>query len=310
MSRPLRIEFPGAVYHLTARGNARAPIFRTDGDHDSFLSTLAHVVDREGWSCHAYCLMPNHYHLLVETARPTLVAGMRQLNGAYSQAFNGRHTRTGHLFQGRYKAILVQKEAHLLELCRYVVLNPVRARLCARVEDAAWTSYRATIGKAPRPTFLTVDWILGQFEATTAAARLAFRQFVAEGFEDRPLLALDGMVNLGDAQHVPKGALSNVAAAEVPTRQRMPFRPPLAEIFREDEQGIVLARKNGYSLREIAVYIGVHYSTVSRRLRALELGVEAELDAGGREPSDASMQDLTPRPPLGSALWAWRAAPS
>jgi REP element-mobilizing transposase RayT len=123
MARPLRLEFPGAVYHLTSRGNARQKIFFTDADCELYLSTLAGVVRRYDWICHAYCLMANHYHLLIEKPKANLSIGMRQLNGIYTQSFNRRHQRAGHLFQGRFKAILVEKEAHLLELCRYVVLT-------------------------------------------------------------------------------------------------------------------------------------------------------------------------------------------
>ena len=163
MARPLRLQYPGAVYHLTSRGSARQKIFWDDTDRETFLQTLGQVISRYGWLCHAYCLMDNHYHLLVETPKPNLARGMRQLNGIYTQAFNRCHGRVGHLFQGRYKAILVEKQAHLLELCRYVVLNPVRARPHKRVGAWPWSSYRATAGLAPGPAFLTVDWVLGQF---------------------------------------------------------------------------------------------------------------------------------------------------
>jgi REP element-mobilizing transposase RayT len=138
MARPLRLEFPGAVYHLTSRGNARQNIFFTDADRELYLSTLAGVVRRYRWICHAYCLMANHYHLLIETPKANLSIGMRQLNGIYTQSFNRRNQRVGHLFQGRFKAILVEKEAHLLELCRYVVLNPVRVKGGASAQSWKW----------------------------------------------------------------------------------------------------------------------------------------------------------------------------
>ncbi len=127
MARPLRIESPGAVYHLTSRGNARNSIYLDDNDRQRFLAILGNVVDRYNWLCHAFCLMDNHYHLLIETLDPNLSLGMRQLNGVYTQGFNRAHNRVGHVFQGRYKAILVEKDEHLLELCRYIVLNPMRA---------------------------------------------------------------------------------------------------------------------------------------------------------------------------------------
>jgi REP-associated tyrosine transposase len=117
MARPLRLEFPGAIYHLTGRGNARQKVFFTDADRELFLSTLAGVVTRYHWICHAYCLMANHYHLLIETPKAKLSIGMRQLNGIYTQSFNRRHNRVGHLFQGRFKAILVERESHRRPLC-------------------------------------------------------------------------------------------------------------------------------------------------------------------------------------------------
>jgi REP element-mobilizing transposase RayT len=135
MARPLRIEYPGAVYHVTYRGNAREKVFLVDPDRELFLDVLSQVVERSNWRCHAYCQMTNHYHLLIETLEPTLSRGMRQLNGVYTQEFNRRHRRTGHVFQGRFKAILVERDAYLLELARYVVLNPVRAKMVRSTRD-------------------------------------------------------------------------------------------------------------------------------------------------------------------------------
>jgi len=126
MARPLRIEYEGAVYHVTARGNARSDIYLSDSDRELFLDALAYVVDRFGWVCHAYCLMDNHYHLMIETPQANLSRGMGQLNGIYTQRFNRKHDRVGHVYQGRFKSIVVDKESYLLELSRYVVLNPVR----------------------------------------------------------------------------------------------------------------------------------------------------------------------------------------
>jgi putative transposase len=133
MTRPLRVEFPGAVYHVTSRGDGREAIYVDDTDRDCFLAVVGQVLDRFAWRCHAYCLMGNHYHLLIETPEANLARGMRQLNGVYTQRFNRQHGRVGHVFQGRYKAIVVQKDKHLLELCRYVVLNPVRAGVVKHV---------------------------------------------------------------------------------------------------------------------------------------------------------------------------------
>ena len=146
MTRPLRIEYPNAVYHVTSRGNARNKIFLGDQDRENFLAVLDAVVKRYNWLCHAYCLMDNHYHLMIETPDANLSRGMRQLNGVYTQKYNWWHSKTGHIFQGRYKAILVEKENYLLELCRYVVLNPVRANMVDKPEEWKWSSYGATAG--------------------------------------------------------------------------------------------------------------------------------------------------------------------
>ncbi len=135
MSRPLRIEFAGAFYHVTSRGNGRKSIYRDGEDRSSFLQVLHKVNQRCHWLCHAYCLMDNHYHLIIETPEGNLSRGMRQLNGVYTMYFNRRHRSVGHIYQGRYKAILVEKESYLLEVCRYVTLNPVRAGLVKRPED-------------------------------------------------------------------------------------------------------------------------------------------------------------------------------
>ena len=143
MARPLRIEHPGAVYHVTSRGNAREDIFISDTDRLKFLEILGNTVEKYNWLCHAFCLLDNHYHLIIETPDPNLSLGMRQLNGVYTQSFNRIHQRVGHVFQGRYKAILVEKGNHLLELCRYVVLNPVRAGMVSKPGDWKWSSLKA-----------------------------------------------------------------------------------------------------------------------------------------------------------------------
>ena len=151
MSRPLRIQFPGALYHLTSRGNRQEDIYLGNFDRERFLVVLAEVCNRFNWGCHSYCLMSNHYHLLIETPEGNLSQGMRQLNGVYTQCFNRRHKRVGHVFQGRYKSILVQENSYLLELARYIVLNPVRANMVGCPSDWPWSSYRATAGLCRNP---------------------------------------------------------------------------------------------------------------------------------------------------------------
>ena len=138
MARPLRIEYAGAVYHITSRGNEKKAVFKSDQDRINFLNTLQHVNSRYNWICHAYCLMTNHYHLVIETPEANLSSGMRQLNGIYTMRFNWRHRTVGHVLQGRFKAILIQRESHLLEVCRYVVLNPVRTQEMKKPEEWKW----------------------------------------------------------------------------------------------------------------------------------------------------------------------------
>jgi putative transposase len=266
MARPLRICIAGGVYHVIARGNAREPIFLDDDDRSAFLATIAHVVHRCEWLCHGYCLMDNHYHLVIETARANLPIGMRQLNGRYAQRFNRRHDRTGHLFEARYRSILVEKETHLLAVCRYVVLNAVRAGICADVGHYRWSSYLATAGLERPEPFLSTDWILRQFAETRSAAQTRYRDFVAaEAVRD-----LEEKVcgeRLGSERFLRDRLGFDPPIAEIPRAQVEPHRPALAEIFGAEEAPIATAhRRYDYPLREIAEYLGCHYSTVSRRL--------------------------------------------
>ncbi|MFQ5329858.1 MAG: transposase [Thermodesulfobacteriota bacterium] len=178
MARPLRIEYEGALYHVTSRGNAREPIYKDDEDRKTFLDTFQKVIKRYNWIAHAYCLMNNHYHLVIETPDGNLSKGMRQLNGVYTQAYNRSHKRVGHLLQGRYKAVVIQKESHLLEVCRYVVLNPVRAKAVKNPEEWEWSSYQGTAGiERPHPCLRT-EWLLSQFGKRRRRAEKKYREFV------------------------------------------------------------------------------------------------------------------------------------
>ena len=178
MARPPRLQLAGGIYHVTSRGNRRQEIFTDDRDRLRFLVLLDQVANRVGWVGHAYCLMPNHFHLVVETPSPTLSAGLQWLNGTYAQWFNWRHRKDGHLFQGRFHSVLVETDPHLLELSRYTVRNPVRARLCASPIDWPWSSCRAMLGLAPPADFLAVRRVLGHFGTDLDRARRAFHTFV------------------------------------------------------------------------------------------------------------------------------------
>lgn len=272
MARQLRNEFPGAVYHVLSRGNAREMLFVDEDDERKYLRTIERVVADCRWICHAYCLMPNHVHLVLETPKPNLAAGMRRLNSTYAQAFNARRDRIGHVFQGRYKAILVDRDAHLLELCRYVVLNPVRARLCATPSDWPTSSYRATVGHEPSPSFLTITSVLGWFGAHAGPARERYRTFIAEGLGHDAWQQLRGQIYLGSEEFARVHSAPGERIEEVPRPNWQPVRRPLTELFaRHGADAVALAyRDEGYTLREIAAHLGLHYSTVSRRMRTTQ----------------------------------------
>ena len=286
--RPLRIEFPGAVYHACSRGVERRPIFRDDADRNEFLVTLGRSMERWRWACHAYCLMGNHYHLVIETPEPNLSRGMRQLNGEYSQAFNRHHERSGHLFQGRFHAVLVEKETHLLEVCRYVVLNPVRARMVRGAGDWPWSSYAATAGKAEVPAFLKTDWVLDRFSLSRAAAHSAYECFVGEERGGVKSLAVEIRHGLwvGSEGYLEKIREHIEGCASVPEfrlTERMAHRPPLREYLAPEKIGnrdslvsaVGLAYLDGrYTQREIAEFLGMHYMSVSRLIRAYEKRAE------------------------------------
>ncbi|WP_029133309.1 REP-associated tyrosine transposase [Sedimenticola selenatireducens] len=272
MARPLRIEFAGALYHVTSRGDGREEIYRSDGDRRLFLGVIEAVCERFDWVIHAYCLMDNHYHLLVETPNGNLAKGMRHLNGVYTQAFNREHGRVGHVFQGRYKAILVQKETYLLELARYIVLNPVRARMVRRAMDWAWSSYRATAGHDEGAKWLQTEWILSAFGGQKGRAMKRYRDFVVEGKnQSGPWEQLKNQVFLGTEQFV-----TNMQAqldvgkdlSEIPVRQRRAPPKPLEHYAASNEgrdSAIVAAyASGGYSMKEIGDHFGLHYSYVSR----------------------------------------------
>jgi putative transposase len=180
MPRPLRIQFPGAIYNVGTRGVRRTRIYWTDRHYELFESLFSTVVRQFGWLCHTYCLMPNHYHLLIETPQPNLSQGMQLLNGTYGQWFNREHGLSGHVFERRFYSRVVESNYHLLELARYIVLNPVRAGLCEHPREWRWSSYRALVGEAPAPRFLTIEWLLEQFGRDRRSAHEAFATFVQD----------------------------------------------------------------------------------------------------------------------------------
>jgi len=220
--------------------------------------------------------MDNHYHLLIETPEGNLSAGMRQLNGVYTQTVNRTYSKVGHVFQGRFKSFVVEKESYLLELCRYLVLNPVRAGSCSKPEEWLWSSYAATASGKNVPAWLTVDWVLFQFSKRRTEAQKSYRDFVFDGLEvkDSPLKKAAGQLILGGQNFIDSLKLKIMDKSEIKEfsrQQRLVGRPSLNELFQGEKdkvsrnQTIKLAHLDyGYSLKEIGDHVGRHYSTISR----------------------------------------------
>jgi REP-associated tyrosine transposase len=300
MARPLRLEYPGAVYHIAARGERRELIFEDDDDRLAFLSMLAKEVRQQGWILYAFCLLGDHYQMLLETPEPNLVRGMRRLNGVYTQAFNRRRGRSGHVLQGRYKAILVEKDGYLLELCRYVVATPVRAKLVRAVERWPWSSYLPTAGKMACPEWLAADAVLRYIATDRAQARRAYVRFVADALNSpSPFAQLKRQIFLGSDAFVAR--MRKLLTGDRPRgiAQRPAKRPKVAQIVRvvaeahdvsrtaalERESGepfkhavYLLRRRANLPLRDVAELAGVSIGRVSQ--------IQSEIEAG---PLDAKL---------------------
>jgi hypothetical protein len=224
--------------------------------------------------------MNNHYHLVIETPDGNLSNGMKQLNGVFTQALNRTYKRVGHVFQGRYKAILIQKENNMLEVCRYVVLNPIRAGIVEYLDQWTWSSYRATAGRGKPHSCLKTDWILGQFGGSRRLAERSYREFIKEGIKAKNIWkGVKGQSILGDegfVEQVIKHVKKYEEVKEIPKEQRFLNRPELEEIFQKEvirnrrkRNGKIkeAVENHGYSQKEIAHYLQMHYSTVSRLLK-------------------------------------------
>lgn len=273
MNRPLRIEYSGALYHVTARGDRQDSIYRSDSDRLAWLSLLGNACARFNFIVRAYCQMTNHYHLLLETPNGGLARGMRYLNGNYSQYFNRQHDLVGHVYQGRYTGILCQSASYLQELARYIELNPVRAGITPRPEDWPWSSYRAIVGMEHAPTWLHSDLVLAQFGSSQIEARLSYQAFVHEGIgKPSPLRAVRNQLLLGDEAFCQRmiGAEVPGDLAEIKRGQRSAIILPLHEYFnryRNPKEAMARAYlSHGYSMPEIARFARVSAKTVSRAI--------------------------------------------
>jgi len=300
MARPLRLQFPGALYHVHTRGNRKKDIFFDYKDKKLFLQILAETVSRHNWICHAYCLMGNHYHLILETPDGNLSTGMRFLNGVYTQKFNYRHKICGHLFQGRFKSKLVDKENYLVTLCAYIILNPVKDGFTDLPENWPWSSYGATIGVASKPDFLTIDSILRLFGENKTSARRQYVNFVhglmritpeIEDLTNNPVIGKEDFI-----QRYRSLLEDRESIKEFSRQERFFGRPMLESIFNwkhrerlspkrseakkpgrkmagdkmsnekelRKEKILEAYYKFGYKMSEIARFLNVHYTTVSK----------------------------------------------
>lgn len=293
MARPLRIEFPGAIYHVTSRGDRREPIFEDDDDRHTFLMHVGEAMVRFDAAILAYCLMDNHYHLVIHTRRGNLSRLMQRLNGTYTQAYNRRHGMVGHLLQGRFKGILVDENAYLLEVVRYVDLNPVRARMVRDPGNWPWSSYRAHIGKANAPEWLDTGavhgYLLGRDPENAADRRRAAQRYVTHVAAGKGVKlwdeALKGQIFLGDDRFVERMqalmAADRASDGNIPRPQRHRSPSPIAQYLTHKagrDAGIHLAATEGqHSLTAIAAAAGLSVSRVSRIVK--RMGDEAKSKA-------------------------------
>jgi putative transposase len=271
MARPLRIQAPGLTYHVTARGVRRTSIYLDDDDRERFLRLLAEVVARYALRCHAYCQMTNHYHLAVTTTDANLSRAVQQLNGDYAQWWNWRHQRAGHVFQGRFHAQIVQDERYLFNVCRYIVLNPVRSGIVRVPEEWPWSSYRAMMGLVAVPPFLDCNRLLEMVApGDLSAGRTRFRDSVLTAETDPQQLTSAAI--LGDDAFVARfQSFRRQVSREVPRREGRPtldaiFRKAITRIARD--HAIRTAHSERFAVTEIARYLNLHRSTVSKIVAA------------------------------------------
>jgi REP element-mobilizing transposase RayT len=297
LARPLRIEYPGALYHVTSRGNEKKDIFRSKKDREKFLSYLSSAWERHGAVFHAYCLMSNHFHLMVETPLGNLSRIMKHINGSYTTYFNVRHKRAGHLFQGRYKALLVQADTYAAELSRYIHLNPVRAKVVRSPEEYQWSSCRQYL-EGTEPPWLSTSLVLGYFGTGDGDRRRNYRDYLFEaiGKESRDPLA-DSVAStiLGTDDFVrdirEKYLEEKKSDRDLPALRDLSRGPGIAEIkvvseeaFPENKKlarmvGIYLCwRYSGAKLKEIGELYGISESGVNRACGRFENMIERDKD--------------------------------
>ena len=295
MGRPLRIEYPGAFYHVTSRGNEKKDVFKSHQDREKFLLYLKSASERYGASIHVYCLMSNHYHLLLETPEGNLSQIMRHINGAYTNYFNTKRQRAGHLFQGRYKAILIEKDTYALELSRYIHLNPMRAGMVQMPVEYRWSSYQSYLGLTARPDWLRTADLLGYFTGEERKKQASYRSFVEsnDGEEEKGRLSAVVGTIMGSHEFIAgieeKYLKEKLTTADFPDMRKIACRWSLTEII-ETVKGITgqegrLARKlsiymchrySGARLKEIGELFGIGAAGVSQESRRVAVRIQTE----------------------------------
>ena len=282
MARPVRIEFKNAVYFISSKSNGRKHIARDDVDREVFMQTLEYVIKRYRWKCHAYCIGETEYNIAIETPKANLSVGMRQLNGIYTQKFNRKNRKSGNVFQGRFKAVVIEKDEYLLDICRHVVTLAQRDGSAKNINTYKWSSYRATAGTTDVPDFLDVDWIHSQFAKRTKNAQEKYRDYIKGAKKaGNPLDKVKGQILLGNDKFIEQMTLMLIKGRnkeDVPKWQRHIKRPPLDEVFKGIEGKSVKQRnrkvkeahsKHGYTLKDIGQYLGLHYTSISRIINNL-----------------------------------------
>lgn len=294
MARPLRITFPGAFYHVTSRGNERKAVYKDKGDRQKFLEYLETATERYHAVIHAFCLMDNHYHLLLETPSGNLPQIMRHINGAYTTYFNIKRARNGHLFQGRYKAILVEKDEYARELSRYIHLNPVRAKMVEMPEEYVWSSYNFYIGRKKAPEWLHREFILGHFSEKESVSQNGYRQFVLSLIGqayDSPLRDIVGSVLLGSQDFInfikAKFLSERKPDKDLPALRELTPRVSMETVFEEVDAVFVedpafsrnlkiylSHRYTGEKLKSIGKQFGLRESTVSHASKRAKVQID------------------------------------
>ncbi|MCC7575499.1 MAG: transposase [Methanomethylovorans sp.] len=312
MSRPLRIEFPGAFYHVTSRGNEQKDIFKSEADREKFLTYLGSAAERYGAVFHAWCLMTNHYHLMIETPEGNLSRIMKHINNSYTNYYNIKRKRAGHLLQGRYKAILIEADAYAAELSRYIHLNPVKAKMVPSPEEYMWSSYRF-YAEENGPSWLSTGFVLGYFGTEQGEQRRNYRTYVMEAVGRKcpdPLAGSIASTILGSEDFVrdirEKYLEGKGSDRDVPALRELTLRPDIAKIREGAEKafpengrlarssGIYLCHRfSGARLKEIGDLYGISLSGVTQAARRFEEAMKKDRGLEKRVLEIAGKQGLS-----------------